>query len=83
MDRRRGKVTFHARFGDLPDGAMFVAEEKTFLKWQGPARRWSLEGYGPEMAYPPDHEVTVLTPRPAVEALRAGYVPSLHPSASS
>lgn len=83
VDRRRGKIVFQVCFGALPDGAMFVQEETTFLKRQGAARKWSLEGYGPERDFPLDCEVTVLTPQPTVEALRAGYVPDLHPSAGA
>lgn len=81
VDRRRDKLTYPARFGDLPNGAMFRAEEATFLKWQGAARPWSLEGYGPERDFAPECEIIVLTPLPTVESLRAGYVPDLHPSA--
>jgi len=78
VDRRRGKVTYTARFGDLPDGALFVADEGTFLKWQGTARPWSLDGYGPTVALAAESEVTVVTPRPTVEALRRGYAPAVH-----
>lgn len=78
VDRRRGKITYQDRFGDLPDGAMFMAEEATFLKWQGKARPWSLEGYGPEQDFLRDCEVTVLTPRPTVGAMTAGYIPNVH-----
>ncbi|MGQ3298687.1 hypothetical protein [Reyranella sp.] len=46
VDRRRGTVTYPTCFGDLPDGALFVADEGTFLKWQGTARPWSLDGTG-------------------------------------
>lgn len=80
VDRRRGKLTYPARFGDLPDGAMVVAGEGTFLKWQGAARPWSLEGYGPAVALAAEREVTVLTPRPTVDALRMGYAQSLRVS---
>jgi hypothetical protein len=81
VDRRRGQVTYQARFGDLPDGAMFVAEEATFLKWLGTARPWSLEGYGPSRNFPSDCEVVVVTPRPTVDAMTAGYVPDVHVTA--
>jgi hypothetical protein len=82
VDRRRGKVTYQARFGDLPDGAMVVAGEGTLLKWQGTARPWSLEGYGPAVALAAESEVTVLTPRPIVDILRIGYTPSVHATAA-
>lgn len=81
VDRRRGKVTFQAPLGDLPDGVMFASDSVTYLKWRGQAKPWSLVGYGPELALPLDREVTVLTPRMTVDVLRAGYVPGLHASA--
>lgn len=81
VDRRRGKVTFQASLADLPDGAMFTSDAVTYLKWRGRAKPWSLDGYGPEHALPPDREVTVLTPRMTVDVLRAGYRPCLHASA--
>lgn len=81
VDRRRGKVTYRARFGDLPDGVLFVADEGTFLKCQGQALPWSLEAYGPAVALAAEREVTVLTPRPTVDVLRMGYAPSLRATA--
>lgn len=78
VDRRRGQVTYQARFGDLPDGAMFMAEGVPFLKWQGTARPWSLEGYELARDFPRDDEVVVLTPRPTIDAMTAGYVPDVH-----
>ncbi len=83
MDRRRGKVTYQAHFGDISDGAMVVAGEGTLLKWQRTARLWSLEGYGPAVALAAESEVTVLTPRPIVDIMRSGYTPSVHAIAAS
>lgn len=60
---------------------MVVADEGTFLKGQGTARPWSLEGYGPAVALAAESEVTVLTPRPTVDVLRMGYAPGLHATA--
>jgi hypothetical protein len=80
VDRRRNKITFQASFGDLPDGAMFAANGAAFLKRREFARPWAPEGYGRETFVPRESGVTVLTPRPIVEALRAGYVPAMHAS---
>jgi hypothetical protein len=65
----------------LPDGAMVARGEQAFLIAGGRARLWSPFGYGPAVAPPADLEL--LTPPSTVEALRQGYRPALHPSATS
>ena len=44
---------------------------------------WTPAGYGAPLPRPAHGEAEVLTPRPTVEALRAGYHPFLHPSAGA
>ncbi len=81
IERGRGKITFDAPLADLPDGVMFARGGAAFLKWDGSMRPWSLAGYGLPIDLAPDEAVTVLTPRPIVEAIRAGYRPEVHPTA--
>lgn len=67
---------------DLPVGAMFARAAEAFLIVEDGARRWSFEGYAPREALPAD-AVMLLTPRPYLAALKAGYRPHLHESAEA
>jgi hypothetical protein len=75
---RREQVRFEADVGDLPDGTFVLASRSDtlpMLLWQG--RFWRLapgEG-GYRAAGRPQGRVTVLTPRPNVAVLAAGYRP--------
>lgn len=63
----------------LPDGAMYAHLEGAYLKTSAGARRWSFAGYAPPE---PLHSAGLrLTPQITCTALRAGYIPALHPSA--
>jgi hypothetical protein len=75
----RGRQVTHAgRLGDLPDGT-FVADpaapERPLLLWEGALHPWAWEGYVAPKLVAGDRAVTVLTPAPSVEVLRAGYRP--------
>jgi hypothetical protein len=80
VSRKRKKITYVSLFSDLPDGVMLAVSGGAFLKWRGRARSWSFEGYGPQVKIASGDPVTVLTPRPTVEVIRAGYVPDVHSS---
>ena len=64
----------------LPDGAMIQADAETLLIVKGKALGWSFDGYQP--ADMPTDDVQLITPPSTLRALRAGYRPVLHPSAS-
>lgn len=82
VTRARRQVTFEAPADELPDGTMIAADGEAWLIRGCARHRWRHDGYGgPERL--PDHPVTVLTPRPTVETLRAGYAPVVHPTAGS
>jgi hypothetical protein len=69
------------RLADLPDGAMIAAGERAHLVLGGAMLLWSPVGYTrPAGRARPDG---LLTPPSTVAALRAGYRPGLHPSASA
>jgi hypothetical protein len=76
----RRQVRFDADAANLPDGAFVVspaAEHLPMLLWQG--RLWHLS-LADECYYDaglPPQRVTVLTPRPIVETLSAGYRPMI------
>ena len=80
VTRRREQVRFDAEARDLPDGCFVQvpgSEHMAMLIWEG--RLWHLSpGDGGYLeAGPPPAKVTVLTPRPMVEAIRAGYRPEV------
>ncbi len=78
VTRTRRQIRHEAAAADLPDGTFVTAPQTKrlpMLLWQG--RLWHLSL--PDRRYyaaglPPDH-VTVLTPRPIVQTLAAGYRP--------
>ena len=83
IDESGTKVTFAADLDDLPDGVFVTREDDAgtaYLLWRGQLLAWSPGGYGHPRAA--GGRVTVLTPAPAVAAIRAGYVPAVHPSVS-
>ncbi|WP_031465851.1 hypothetical protein [Sciscionella sediminilitoris] len=84
-DRMTAQGTQRTRpmaFAELPEGALFDWQGAPWLRWHGDVLRWSLGGYRERCADSlAPAEVTVLTPLLTVRALRAGYVPGVHPSA--
>jgi len=79
----RGKKRLHPLPGptkELPDGAMVMAGEESFLIVQGRALQWSMAGYRKVDAELDD--ALLLTPPSTLHALGAGYRPVLHPSAA-
>jgi hypothetical protein len=79
----RGARTYRADVGNLPDG-VFVEDAEAgsaLLLWAGSLWTWSFSGYSRAQARPRGGEVTVLTPRSTVNAITAGYVPQVHPTA--
>ena len=81
VDRNRQKVTYTARLEDLPDATMVSLEDsnEAYLFKNNRLHKWSPSGYGLGKELP-SGDVTVLTPKPTVGVLAAGYVPDLHPS---
>ncbi|ETD85192.1 hypothetical protein [Rhodobacter capsulatus] len=77
---RGRKVTCTADIADLPEGVMVASYETAVLIWQGRQFDWSFEGYCPRPV-PLEGLVDVLTPKPLVEVIRAGFVPQVHASA--
>jgi hypothetical protein len=79
----RSKRTFRARLDELPDGVFVIrtAGESASLLWRSRLLEWSPAGYKRHRARTGAEEVEVLTPQSTVAAIRAGYVPEVHPSA--
>jgi hypothetical protein len=79
-----GKRTFRGNLGGLPSGVFVVMPdggETAWLVWDDGLLAWSPGGYRERRPRPKDALVDVLTPKSTVAAIRAGYVPEVHPSA--
>ncbi|MBB3950819.1 hypothetical protein [Aureimonas jatrophae] len=80
--RDRTQVTFEHPARTLPVGTMVQLGGAAWLVSGDTLRRWHGGGYGEARARP-DGSVTVLTPRPTVAALEAGYAVALHSSVAA
>jgi hypothetical protein len=77
VTRDRRQVTHEAELAQLPDGVFLTLPDHPdapLLKWERRLWRWSGEGYA-ETGPAHGGTVRVLTPAPAVAAIRAGYAP--------
>ena len=61
---------------DLPDGAFVLGPDGPSLIWENALYPFSPTGYSTPQRRP-QGVVTVLTPRPTLDAIRAGYVPKI------
>lgn len=79
----RSKRTFTANIDQLPDGVFVILEDegRAHLLWEGRILEWSPGGYTVSRPLPQGEVVSVVTPRSTVAAIRAGYLPGVHPSA--
>jgi hypothetical protein len=80
VTRARAQVRHEAELSTLPDGAFVLNGGAPCLVHGGALLPFSPGGYGAPLPRP-GGAATVLTPRPLVDALRAGYAPALHHSA--
>ena len=81
---RGAKRTRPARCRDLPDGAMAAVDGEAHLILAGELLIWTPFGYaGTCVEHAARPTVDLLTPPSTVDAIRAGYRPSIHPSASA
>ncbi len=74
--RRHEQIRFDAQIDDLPDGVFIMRETSAALVWGDRLYPWRPDGYLGSLARPLTGQVTVLTPRPTVSALMAGYRPN-------
>ena len=82
VDSRGAKRTFEARVASLPDGVLVEHRRRACLLWRGAILPWSFEGYGAAIRISNDARVAVLTPESIVRAIRSGFTPQVHASAS-
>ncbi len=77
---QRREQVHHARAAaDVPGGAFVLIEGAAWLIWKRRLLRWSASGYDRVQDLPAG-SLTVVTPRPSVEALAAGYRVAVHQS---
>ncbi|MBV8149508.1 MAG: hypothetical protein JO092_10485 [Candidatus Eremiobacteraeota bacterium] len=79
----RKKLTYAEDVRTVPDGIFVVIDGCAWLVWNAELLEWSDAGYVHRLPRPIRGEFEVLTPRPTVDILRAGYVAAVHPSALS
>lgn len=70
-------------FGYLPDGAMVAAKDVACAVRDGRLLAWGFGGYSAPHPPPRDEALVLVTPPATIAALRSGYVPAWHGSASS
>jgi hypothetical protein len=78
------KKFFTEALDQLPDGVFITLHGcagEPCMVWGGHLLAWSPGGYKERRDHANSEMVVVLTPRPTVQAIRAGYVPNVHPSA--
>lgn len=82
----KGKRTFAAQLGNLPDGVMVtlsLSPEEPRLLWRGKIWKWSFQGYSAPREANPGLNVDVLTPASICAVLSKGYPATVHPSVGS
>ena len=77
--------TYIAVLRDLPSGTFLTIPncQAPMLLWNGTVLSWTPSGYESVPTIRDYLEVVVRTPQSTVNALRAGYIPVVHPSAST
>ena len=82
IPRSRTQQTYQAPLADLPSGAIVMHNDQPHMLGEGRMHPYQPTGYLPAIDRPTTGDTTVLTPRPIVDVLCAGYRPALHPSAT-
>lgn len=75
----RGQRRFMAEAHQLPFGTFILWHDRPHLVTEGQMQAYSPDGYSPPLALP-EGQVTVLTPEPLVQVMRAGWRPLLDPA---
>ena len=81
VTRHRRQVRFEALLETLCSGVVVLVDSQPHLVWRDRLLPWSEDGYGTPLPRR-SGTVTVLTPQSIVAAIRAGYQPEVHNSAS-
>ena len=83
INASKGKRTFAAQLGDLPDGVMVVLTQspQSRLLWRGKLWKWSFGEYDAPLEVERGLAVNVPTPASVCAVLAKGYAITVHPSA--
>mgnify|MGYP001814824346 CR=1 FL=1 len=81
VPRTRKQLRHQAPLRDLPEGAMILRDGTAYLLLQDAVLPYRRAHYGPPQRRSRTETVTVLTPVPMLNVLRAGFIPALHASA--
>jgi len=82
VEPRQREQGHHTRTAlDIPDGAFVLVDGDAWLVWKRRLLRWSASGYD-RVGELPGTLLTVVTPKPSVDALAAGYRVAVHDSGS-
>ncbi|CAN5415135.1 hypothetical protein BH10PLA2_BH10PLA2_25610 [soil metagenome] len=81
----RKKVLLEADIGELSDGVFvkLADQEEALLVYGGHLLAWSAGGYRRRVKRPASGACLLITPRPTVDVIRAGYEPEMHESAAA
>lgn len=80
IPRRFLQKRHNADIADLPAHAIILDGETPKIVLRDALRRVAPDGYGKPEPRPKSGQVSVLTPKPSLAALKGGYVPILHAS---
>ena len=81
LERRR-KRTHRRRLDGLPDGVFVALDDAAWLVLGPALLRWSVAGYTERRQRRHFDDVEVLTPKPMIDVIAAGYAPVLHRTAA-
>lgn len=82
IPRQRTQQTYQADLSDLPAGAMIMQDGHPHLLGTDHMQAYRPTGYMPAIDRPRAGTTEVLTPRPTVAVLQAGYDLAVHPTAT-
>jgi len=77
INRGRSKVTHDENINEIPNGVFVLFNNQPYLIYNGLMYLWSPLGYEKGIVIPRVDKLPVLTPKSAVNAFRAGYVPQM------
>lgn len=77
VTRDRQQIRHTAPLSTLPDGCFVLYDNHPHLIWQGALRPYTADGYRAPIVAKSETTVSVLTPKPTVDVLSAGYKPQI------
>lgn len=80
VQRDRSQVRFDALLHTLPDGTMVLHDTTPAVVRSNTLYRYTPDGYTTRIVIDPETIMQVVTPKPTVAVLAAGYQPQYHPS---